>query len=235
MKSSKHVVIFSIGRSGSTLLQACFNSVPRVLIRGENNNFHHHLFSAYRSILDAPTRINHLKLSPDMPWFGYQNYSSAEYLRIVSGLSAQFLFNSPEDCDSFDVLGFKEIRIFDVYSSLFRQSGVSTAEQYLSQYFDFLQKIFPGLHLLHLRRSIDDVLKSRWWAKRGNKNALRIEMDSFNCSMSSLCSDFFMDTLDYSDLHSGKAEDLALFMSKILDVYVDPQLISRVLVKRLTH
>ena len=229
------VIIFSIGRSGSTLLQACFNSVPRVLIRGENNNFHHHLFSGYRSILDAPSRIEHLKLQPDMPWFGYQNYSAAEYLGVVSDLSARFLFDSPEDSGSFDIIGFKEIRIFDEYSSRARQRGICYAEKYLAQYFEFLGLIFPGLRLLHLTRSIDDILKSRWWARRDDKDVLRGEMNSFNCSMSSFRSSSFLETLDYSDLQSGREGYLADVMSRVLGVSVDSRSISQVLAKRLTH
>ncbi len=235
MRSGKHVVIFSIGRSGSTLLQACFNEVPRVLIRGENNNFHHHLFTGYRSLLDAPSRIEHLKGEPDMPWFGYQNYCPSEYLRVVSDLSARFLFDSSEDRKSFDVVGFKEIRVFDIYASLFRQHGISDAELYLTQYLEFLRLIFPDLRLLHLRRSVDEVLKSRWWARRENKDALRLEMESFNCSMSSLFSESLMKSFDYSDLRLGGEDHLAFVMSKILDMHVDPQSISRVLAKRLTH
>ena len=235
MKSYKYVVIFSIGRSGSTLVQACLNSVPRVLIRGENNNFHHHLFSAYRSIVDAPSRIEHLKSCSDMPWFGYENYDANVYLKVVSDLSARFLFDSPEDFDCFDVVGFKEIRVFDVYSSLYRQGGIADAELYLNQYFEFLRIIFPGLRLLHVTRSTKDVLKSRWWARRSNKNALRVEMNSFNRSMSSSYSDSFLKTIDYSDLLLGREEYLASVMSETLDMYVDPQHISRVLEKRLTH
>ena len=235
MSLDKHVVIFSIGRSGSTLLQACFNSVPRVLIRGENNNFHHYLFLGYRSILDAPSRIGHLKEQPDMPWFGYQNYNAAEYLSFVSDLSERFLLDSPVDCDSFDVVGFKEIRVFDEYSALIRRRGVEDAEEYLAQYLDFLGLIFPGLRCLHLKRSVDDVLRSRWWARRDDKDILRGEMNSFNRSMSSLSSSSFLETLDYSDLRSGKEGYLADIMSRVLGISVDARSISRVLETRLTH
>jgi len=235
MSLDRHVVIFSIGRSGSTLLQACFNSVPRVLIRGENNNFHHHLFLGYRSILDAPSRIEHLKEKPDMPWFGYQNYSAEEYLSTVSDLSARFLFDSPDDRDSFDVAGFKEIRVFDEYSALIRRRGVGDAEKYLAQYFEFLGLVFPGLRCLHLKRSVDDVLKSRWWARRDDKDVLRREMNCFNGSMSSFGSSSFLETLDYSDLRSGKEGYLADIMSRVLGISVDSRSISQVLARRLTH
>ena len=235
MGLDKHVVIFSIGRSGSTLLQACFNSVPRVLIRGENNNFHHHLFLGYRSILDAPSRIEHLKEKPDMPWFGYQNYSADEYLGVVSDLSARFLFDSADDCDFFDVAGFKEIRLFDEYSTLLRKRGIGDAEKYLTQYFEFLGLIFPGLRCLHLKRSVDDVLKSRWWARRDDKDVLRREMNSFNGSMSSFSSSSFLETLDYSDLRTGNEGYLADIMSRVLGISVESQSISQVLGRRLTH
>lgn len=234
MNTCKHLIIFSIGRSGSTLFQSCCNSIPRVLVRGENNNFHRHLFEAYCSIVDAPERIKSLKSESNMPWYGFDDYRADEYLGVCRDLSRKFLLGSLDET-FFEVIGFKEIRLFDVYASLLDNSGSADAELYVVRYLDFLRDIFPQLRIVHLARDVDEVVKSRWWRKVKNQGDLIFKMKSYNCLMSSLCSDPFITRFDYCDLCSDNEVELAFRISEILGLPVDPDEISNVLSYRLTH
>src|SRR5690606_25612278 len=63
-------LVFTYGRSGSTLLMGLLNSIPGYCIRGENNNALHSLFGFNLRIAEA--RRSSLKNSerPGHPWFG---------------------------------------------------------------------------------------------------------------------------------------------------------------------
>ena len=76
---SVNVVTYS--RSGSTLLMGILNSIPGVLVRGENNLLALDFYRTYRRILDAramPT--NAQAFSPTHAWFCIHDIDLDEYL-----------------------------------------------------------------------------------------------------------------------------------------------------------
>lgn len=147
-----YVFIVTYGRSGSTLLQGILNSIPGYLIRGENAGTLESLHDNYRKVEE---RLGSVKGGdPTNPWFGMDQYSpeqaAASYRRHL-----QQVFLKPEDDTR--VTGFKEIRWW-------RRDIVETLQ--------FTQQVFPGARFVLNTRNAEDVIQSKWWAKKDPQAAL---------------------------------------------------------------
>src|SRR5690606_16051556 len=91
---------------------------------------------------------------PTNPWFGMDQYSpeqaAASYRRHL-----QQVFLKPEPDTR--VTGFKEIRWW-------RRDLVETLQ--------FTQLVFPGARFVLNTRNAEDVIQSKWWAKKDPQAAL---------------------------------------------------------------
>ncbi|UCV16550.1 hypothetical protein [Quatrionicoccus australiensis] len=60
----KSILVVTYGRSGSTLLQGVLNTLPNVLIRGENHDFCWGLYLAWKSLIQTKTGFGMNSSSP---------------------------------------------------------------------------------------------------------------------------------------------------------------------------
>lgn len=148
------VLIVTYGRSGSTLLQGLLNAMDGCLVRGENHNACYHLFRAYQALIESRREIELAKsdgLSVTNPWFGATLLDPELYLSRISTLVREQLMGD-EDASRVQCLGFKEIR----YPGL----------PALTEYLNFLERIFPRAAFVFLTRDHKSVAKSAWWQSR---------------------------------------------------------------------
>ncbi|WP_313409001.1 sulfotransferase [Aeromicrobium sp.] len=148
----EYVFIVTYGRTGSTLLQGLLNSIPGYLIRGENAGTLESLHDNWRKVEE---RLGNVKGGdPTNPWFGMDSYSpeeaAASYRRHMQQV---FLKPGPDT----RVTGFKEIRWW-------RRDLVETLE--------FTRTVFPGARFVLNTRNAEDVIQSKWWAKKDPAAAL---------------------------------------------------------------
>ena len=167
MYSHPHVIIIAVGRSGSTILQAILNAAPYTLIRGENNNFFYWQYKSYVALTAPGPRPR--GIASTKPWFGYEYFNPRSYLEHMRRVANEFLLGTQTDQKVF-VLGFKEIRFFEV------------PPQELNDYLDFLTLLFPGVVFVLLQRDSAEICRSSWW-KKGSTTELSNRIHTFYSSV----------------------------------------------------
>ena len=150
----RYVFVVTYGRSGSTLIQGILNALPKTLVRGENNFYLHHLFRAWVD-LRAFRRI-HLKHNPKAgrsAFYGLHEIRPASLVRMTRELLTSHMLGSV-DPRQVEVLGFKEVLWHRV------------EEDEVSDFFDFVDRAFPGcLYILNQRDHAQVVGSGFWQAK----------------------------------------------------------------------
>ena len=151
-----YVFIMTYGRSGSTLVQGLLNAIPGYLIRGENSHALGHLHAWHKAIAAEAERGNPVaRRRVTHPYYGMPDTDLAASLRDTRRLVVDTLLRPEPDTR---VTGFKEIRWY--------------AED-LADYCAWMQQVFPGARFVVNTRNRDDVLQSKWWAKKDNEAYLR--------------------------------------------------------------
>jgi hypothetical protein len=150
------LLIVTYGRSGSTLLQGILNSIPGVLIRGENYNFAFHLYESYLKIL-AASEFEFAKSSesPTHSWYGANRIDIEKFNTNIFQAIRDVII--ADQCGLVRTWGFKEIR----YPNIGDQLG---------GYLDWLTMIMPNLGIIFNTRDLDDVAASGWWAKQNSES-----------------------------------------------------------------
>jgi hypothetical protein len=143
----RHVFIVTYGRSGSTLLMGILNSSPGWLLRGENRDAVHHLYTFHRTMNRESSRTRGTPLSPTHPFFGIDGYPRKRSLRLLGSVVTETVLRPEPDTR---VTGFKEIRW-----------NHDDAEQYVA----WLGRVFPGARFVVNTRNQADVIRSGWWAE----------------------------------------------------------------------
>ncbi|UPK74354.1 sulfotransferase [Nocardioidaceae bacterium SCSIO 66511] len=144
-----YVFILTYGRSGSTLLQGILSSTPGWLVRGENGDAMRPLFDFHReSVLMREARLEAEMRDTADPWFGMDEFPTAPSLRQIRELALATILRPEPGCR---VVGFKEIRWWQ--------------HDDLPQYLDFFRDVFPGARFVVNTRRLEDVAKSKWWAR----------------------------------------------------------------------
>jgi hypothetical protein len=145
-----YLFVVTYGRSGSTLLQGILSSTPGVMIRGENGAVLQDLFrfhdtaSRHRDRLTA-NRVN--QIPETHPWWGIDGYRDATALRDMRTLMLETVLRPDPGTR---VVGFKEIYWMP---------------ERLPDYLAFIRAVFPGARFVLNTRNLDDVAKSKWWAR----------------------------------------------------------------------
>lgn len=199
------IVILSVGRSGSTLLQGILNAFDNVLIRGENEAFIAHLYQSFTALKRA--REQALSITPTTPesaWFGADQYDLELYLNdMAAAVARQILGKNP--FGSYLTIGFKEIR----WSPRTMSPYVA-----LEDYTGFIERMFPRSKFILLTRDIAAILNSGWWPEWDAIEASS-EIDAFYARARSLTvRDLFQ--IDYTELTADgrKLQQLAHFVGK---------------------
>jgi len=156
----RHVFVVTYGRSGSTLVQGLLNTLPGVLVRGENGFY---VLSLYRAMTTAMAfRARHSRHAPrrvTSAFYGVHEIAPRRFVATTRNLLTQTLLGGVRR-DTVDVLGFKEVLWHQV------------TPQETEGFFDFLDRVFPGARYVLNTRQHEDVLASGFWQRRDDDEAL---------------------------------------------------------------
>ena len=149
-----YVFVMTYGRSGSTLLMGVLNTIPGYLIRGENDDAMRFLYDFHRTCVERSTfwPVERMRMRSN-PFFGMGDFPVAASIAGARRLALETLLRPKADTR---VTGFKEIRWW--------------RHDDLDAYVAWLRQVFPGARFLVNTRSHEAVLKSKWWAKGGDKS-----------------------------------------------------------------
>ncbi|MFS4107554.1 sulfotransferase [Streptomyces sp. PD-S100-1] len=143
----EYLFVLTYGRSGSTLLQNLLNSIPGVLVRGENHGVLYELYRFHHKVLHHRDRLARPQpLPPFHPWWGIDGYPEEEALAAMRRLVLDTLIRPRPDSR---IVGFKEI---------------TWPDEDLAEYVAFLRRLFPGARFVFNTRDLADVARSKWWA-----------------------------------------------------------------------
>lgn len=195
-RDMEFIMILTVGRSGSTLLQGILNTFPGFLIRGENKGFLLNLQRAYQSI-EYSKRMASSSSTPTDPWFGAEVLDLDRLLDDFSTLTIRQL-TGVENLAHVDVLGIKEIRWLE------KDMGSITVADHVA----FIQKLFPRSKFIFLTRDIDQILASAWWPLF-DADLIRKQISDFYDAVRKLSGDSLFE-IDYSDLRPGSNRLLKL-------------------------
>jgi len=194
------VLVVTYGRSGSTLLQGVLNSIAGCVVRGENENFCHGLFLAYRAMQAARrTHGGEGARSPTDPWYGAPELDPEKFLADASALVRNQLLGELDPA-SVRCLGFKEIRYIGA--------------THLAEYLGFLERLFPSAAILFLTRDHDSVSRSAWW-RENDPQVVKDRLARFEAEVGTWArgrSNYFH--IDYADLvaNGARVEEMFAFL-----------------------
>lgn len=152
------MTVVTYGRTGSTAIQASLNSLPGVLVRGENYAALRGLGSYLQSVAEVADR--HHARKPTHPWFGSAGLTPSAVLADLRRHVVDHLLKPEGDVTW---LGFKEVRY---------EPGHFATYDELLQHLIFLGRLFPGLRYLVNVREPADAARSGWWPD--NLDALNV-------------------------------------------------------------
>lgn len=164
----QYVFIVTYGRSGSTLLQGILNSIPGYLIRGENDGALEWLTEPILK-LDRRAEVFNGD-TPTSSWYGLKGYRHDE---ATAGVREYLLDVLLKPKKSTRVTGFKEIRWW-------RRDLLQTLE--------LTREVFPGARFLVNTREVENVIKSKWWAKK-DPDAARAQVADYEARMDRACAE----------------------------------------------
>lgn len=152
------LTVVTYGRTGSTVLQSALNSLPGVLVRGENYSALRGLREYVQSI--AETADRHHAGRPDHPWFGSARLSPSDVVESLRDHVVSTLLRPGRDTR---IVGFKEIRY---------EPGHFADYDVLLDYLLFLNTLLPGIRYVMNVRDPQEAARSGWWP--GNANAVEV-------------------------------------------------------------
>ncbi len=148
------LTVVTYGRTGSTALQAALNSLPGVLVRGENYSALRGLQQYTQSI--AETADRHRNGLPTHPWYGSKKLDPNAVVADLRRHVIEHLLRPDKDTK---VLGFKEVRY---------EPGHFENYDLLLSYLLFLNTLFPGIaYVINVRDPLE-ASQSGWWPKHGD-------------------------------------------------------------------
>jgi hypothetical protein len=201
------LLIVTYGRSGSTLLQGVLNSMPGVLVRGENNSLCYGLHQAYRSLVDSKQKFgDDFSRKVESPWYGSALLDPDRFIADARTLVMNQLMQGTEGHNA-RCVGFKEIR----YTADDLTTGNDDYPTRLHSYLDFLARLFPKLGIVFLTRPHDQVASSFWW-----KDCAREHVDKLLADFEFAASNYHHPqvrtyNIDYTDLIGQTARLVGLF------------------------
>lgn len=156
----RYVFVVTYGRSGSTLVQGLLNTLPRTLVRGENNFYVLPLYRAMASIRSF--RRTHMKHNPrasHSAFFGLHEIEPESFVRSTHDLMTGHMLGSAGRREV-DVLGFKEVLWHRVTPG---ETG---------RFFDFMDQVFPGCLFVLNEREHENVVGSGFWQRHDKDEVL---------------------------------------------------------------
>ena len=194
-RNYRYVFVVTYGRSGSTLVQGLLNTLPRSLVRGENNFY---ILPLYRSLaLVRSFKKKHAKHGPaktSSAFYGLNEIDAADFVRSTRDLVTRQLLGSRHP-GSIDVLGFKEVLWHRI------------TPKETSGFFDFLDRCFPGALYVLNQRDHERVVGSGFWQKQEQDEVMRAitRVEEIQQYLRDTRPDRVFDTR-YEELTSGEPE-----------------------------
>jgi hypothetical protein len=154
----RYVFVVTYARSGSTLVQGLLNTLPRTLVRGENNLYVHQLFRSMKALQRFQSKhLVHNPQSSRSPFYGLHEIDPASFVESTRTMMTRHLLGSTPRRDV-DVLGFKEVAWHRIRPSETRA------------FFNFLDRAFPGCRFVLNAREHEIVAGSGFWQSRDPAN-----------------------------------------------------------------
>jgi len=199
------LLIVTYGRSGSTLLQGVLNSIPGVLVRGENHNLCHGLYRSYRALSESKRQFGgDFSRKVEHPWYGSALLDADRFLADARTLVMNQLLQGPE-AQGARCVGFKEIR----YTA--GNLDGDADEDYTTRlhgYLDFLAQLFPKLGIVILTRPHDQVANSFWWKRYAPEHVDKLLTDFETNALAWKSEQARSYRIDYTDV-TGQTSRLA--------------------------
>ena len=155
--------IVTYGRSGSTVLQSILQAIPGAHISGENYNALFGLQQAVTSVRRTKRMWGQKPRAQNHPWYMADCINPDKFANSVMKLFIDEVIQPPTDATW---IGFKEIRY-------------TQTDNKLEPLLDFMRNRFPNSFIVFNSRRVDDVVKSKWWARQpvDHVTALVTDMD----------------------------------------------------------
>ena len=145
----RYLTVVTYGRTGSTALQAALNTLPGVLVRGENYSALRGLETYVQAI--AETADRHHAKRPRHPWYGSASINPQAILDDQRRHVIEHVLAPKKDTS---VIGFKEVRY---------EPGHFESYEVMLSYLLFLNKLFPGITYILNVREPEAAARSGWW------------------------------------------------------------------------
>lgn len=157
----RFVFVVTYGRSGSTLTQGLLNTLPRALVRGENDLYVLPLYRAWAQVRAfKKLHDKHARKGSRSAFYGLDEMHPGEFVACTRGLMIHQLLGSVKRREV-DVLGFKEV--------LWHRVDPEETETF----FEFFDKVFPGALYVLNRRDHARVSTSGFWRQEDPDEVLR--------------------------------------------------------------
>ena len=146
-----YLFVVTYGRSGSTLVQGLLNTLPRTLVRGENNLYVLPFYQAEKLAAEfKEEHKTHGAANTSSAFFGLHELKLEDFARTTGEFVTRQLLGTTSPADV-DVLGFKDVFWHRV-----------TAED-TTDFFRFMDDAFPGARYVLNQRDHEAVAGSGFW------------------------------------------------------------------------
>ena len=152
------VFVVTYGRSGSTLVQGLLNTLPKTLVRGENNFYVLPLFRAQALARGFQRKYADADTGPSSAFYGLHEIDLAAFETAVHQLMVNQLLGGI-DPQRVRRLGFKEV--------LWHRIGPKET----AGFFDFFDAVFPAARYVLNQRDHEQVLSSGFWQRQDEDEA----------------------------------------------------------------
>jgi hypothetical protein len=156
----EYVFVVSSGRSGSTLVQGLLNSLPGVLVRGENSFYILPLFRAYRGAANFKRSYGGRSRESTSAFYGIAETDPPDFQRTVRQLVTRQLIGK-QNPRKVKVIGFKEVRWENVQPHEYEG------------FFGFFERVFPKARYILNERDMESVIGSGHWLRVDVETARR--------------------------------------------------------------
>jgi len=154
--------VVTYGRSGSTLVQGLLNTLPRCLMRGENDLY---VLPLARAMISAERwreeHTEHGAFDDTSAFYGLKAIRPAVFAQSINDIVTQCLVGRYDPAD-YDVIGFKEV--------LWHRIEPEETEAF----FAAMDQAFPGARYVLNTRDLDKVVKSGFWRRTDEDEARQL-------------------------------------------------------------
>lgn len=147
----RYVFVVTYGRSGSTLVQGLLNTLPRTLVRGENDLYLLHLYRALASVRAfRELHGEHGSRNVVSAFYGLKAIRRSAFVQAMNDIVTAGVIGNL-DAGDYDVLGFKEVTWHRI------------APEETAAFFDTMDKAFPDARYVLNTRDPERALGSGFW------------------------------------------------------------------------